>query len=501
MAHWIDSTLAVFSPKWALERARARQAFNEFRTYDAAMRGRRTDGWRSTKNSAKSELSPVIELVRNRARDLVRNNPYAASAVRKLTTDVVGTGIAPRFVGLAEDKKNELQSDWDSFVENCDIEGQHDLYALQAIATRAMFESGEVLIRWWPQESSENLRVPLRFSILEGDFLDHTKNQVGTAGAQIVNGVEYDKTGRRIAYWLFKEHPGDTIISTRKSFVSERVEAKYIDHIFETLRPGQARGVTMFAPVVMRLRDINDYNDAEIVRKKIEACFAAFVKQGGGQATPVSNALKKQDDGSKIEELRPGMISYLGMNEDVTFGQPTASAPTDFLMHQLYAVGAGIGVPYHKLTGDVSQANYSSLRASLVDYWALLDVWQWHVIINKLCRPAFRRFAQSRPGQLPKNLKTDWAVPARTWVDPLKDAEAEKQQIRMGRKSLRQSIAETGGDPDQVLSEVAATNKQLDQLGLILDSDPRQDMPPSPISPLAIEPPSAPATKKVKKNA
>ena len=56
-------------------------------------------------------------------------------------------------------------------------------------------------------------------------------------------------------------------------------------HLFDRLRPGQVRGVPWFAPVILKLRDLDEYDDAELVRKKIEACFAAFVTGADDEET------------------------------------------------------------------------------------------------------------------------------------------------------------------------------------------------------------------------
>ena len=89
--------------------------------------------------------------------------------------------------------------------------------------------------------------------------------------------------GRRVAYWLFSYHPGGVLIlNPRGGIVSQPVPADQIMHVYRVLRPGQVRGVPWLAPVMMALRDLDDYCDAERVRKKIEACVTAFVQQPEG---------------------------------------------------------------------------------------------------------------------------------------------------------------------------------------------------------------------------
>jgi len=40
--------------------------------------------------------------------------------------------------------------------------------------------------------------------------------------------------------------------------------------------------------------------------------------------------------------------------------------------------------------------------------------------------------------------------------------------------TLAEAIARQGRNPEAVLAEIAATNERLDELGLVLDSDPRR---------------------------
>src|SRR5690606_27084232 len=123
----------------------------------------------------------------------------------------------------------------------------------------------------------DGLPVPLQLQVLEPDHLDAGRNETLADGGYILQGVEFDPLGRRRAYWLFPVHPGEAGIMGRGALVSRPAPARQILHLFERLRPGQVRGVPWFAPAILKLRDLDEYDDAELVRKKIEACFAAFV--------------------------------------------------------------------------------------------------------------------------------------------------------------------------------------------------------------------------------
>ena len=151
------------------------------------------------------------------------------------------------------------------------------------------------------------------------------------------------------ANWLFSTHPGD---SRGRSLVSKPVPAAQVLHLYERLRPGQVRGVPWFAPVILKLRDLDDYDDAELMRKKIEACFAAFVT--GAQDEDTLGKANINAAGDRIEAFEPGMIEYLEPGKDVKFATPSANGGyAEYMRLQLHAVAAGVGLTYELLTGDL----------------------------------------------------------------------------------------------------------------------------------------------------
>ena len=219
-------------------------------------------------------------------------------------------------------------------------------------------------------------------------------------------------------YWLYPTHPGDG----RGGLVSHRVPADRVLHLFERLRPGQVRGVPWFAPVMLKLRDLDAYDEAELVRKKIEACFAAFVT--GVQDEETLGKARTEADGARIETFEPGMIEYLEPGRDVKFASPSASGGyAEYMRMQLHAVAAGVGLTYELLTGDLSQVNYSSIRAGLIEFRRRMEALQWQLLVPGLCQPVWRRFvlAAQAAGKLPDGeISADWTAPRFEAVDPMK---------------------------------------------------------------------------------
>ena len=174
--------------------------------------------------------------------------------------------------------------------------------------------------------------------------------------------------------------------------------------------------------------------------------------------------------------LPPSMAARGG--KDIRFNQPSATGGYgEYKRASLHTISAGFRVPYELLTGDLSQVNYSSIRAGLVEFRRMIDAVQWQLFIPMLCTPVWRWFTEAAwaAGQIPTpDVPVEWSPPKFEAVDPQKDAMANLLAIRSGTMTLAEVIARQGRNPDAVLAEIAATNAKLDALGLVLDSDPRR---------------------------
>lgn len=487
---WLDDLIGVFDPTSGVRRKQARlvmSMIDQKRAYEGAKTGRRIDDWMTSGTSANAEIGTAGSRLRDRARDLVRNNCYGSKAMEIFVGNAIGTGIIPQARTQSEELNKQIMAAWEIWTSVCDVDGDLDFYGIQALVAGAMFESGECFIRFRGTQFVENSVAPFQIQVLEADFLDTTKTNLQSGTNYINQGIEFDSQNRRVAYWMWPQHPGENVMFRPSTLQSVRVPAEQIVHIFRKRRPGQIRGVTAFAPSMVRMRDLDGYDDAELWRKKIEACFAAFVVQNSGADGPiVGNVVVKNTSGQsgqpaapqKVEEFRPGMIEYLQPGEDVRFGSPSSDGNYEaYERVQLHAIAAGLGITYEQLTGDLSQVNYSSLRAGLLEFRRLIETLRWHVFIPKLCIPVWRRFIDHAyiAGLIPKqDYAVSWTPPKFEQVDPYKDAMADTQMMRNGTLTLKEAIARQGFDPDQQIKEIAETGKVLDDNGIVLDSDARK---------------------------
>jgi lambda family phage portal protein len=478
----LDAAIGFFAPKWGAQRTawRLRMAMADRemarRSYDGAARGRRTDGWRATSASANTELAYAQPILRNRARDLERNNPSMAKAIEELVSAIVNSGIVPTPVSKSKRDKTNLAFAWKAWAKTCDFDEQLPIAGLQALAVRAMIVSGSVLIvRRWDTRVKPG-KIALRIQVLENDHLDRMRSGPVTGGGLIMGGIEFDKDGRRVAYWIYPRHPGEVLYPSIATG-SVRVPADDVIHLYRKIRPGQVDGASWLAPSMMRARDLDDYKDAMLLGQKIAACTVAMVKSPGGAAKTTLAQSSNDDQGRRVEQFEPGMIEYLFAGEDVEFHTPNPPQGHDvFVQTANRDIAAGLNVTYEGMTGDLSNTNYSSIRSGRLSLQAFVESIQWQTVIPiKLERLWGWFIGGAVLAGIVNNADADveWTTPRMPLTDPERDYGALITAIRAGLISLPEALRQLGEDPDAVLDDIAASNAQLDQQGIILDSDPR----------------------------
>lgn len=476
----LDRVIAAISPQRGARRMRARKAFEIARRgYEGASVGRQTDGWLTGSTSADTEIWNAGARLRDRSRDLVRNDPLALKAVDVLISNIVGEGILPRPNTGDKAKNKIIAKAFDEWAQNdCDADGQLDFYGMQALMVSEMIEAGEVLVRRRLRKASDGLSVPLQLQTIEADQLDAMRNGPISGGAPnsyTVQGVEFDSIGRRQAYWIYPYHPGSNFVDPRLTLMSKAVPAEDIVHLYEKRRT-QVRGVPWCHSAITRHRSFADYDVAELTRKKIEASVAGFVtspdEDEEGIAPQVVDA-----DGNIVEQFEPGMIAFLRGGKDIKFNTPAAvGGYKEYSTVQQRAIASGWRVPYELISNDLSDVNYSSIRAGMVEFRRLVRRWQWHFVIPMALQRIWDWWCEAAfiAGKIPDPVvPVIWTPPKFDYVNPADDADAELTEIRAGIRSYQDVIRSHGEDPDEVLDEIEAWNKDCDRRGIVLDSDPR----------------------------
>lgn len=471
----LDRAIGYFAPMLAMRRARARAhtavlvaqaaALDSARlAYEGASQGRRASGWITSGASGNAEVGADLPRLRDRSRSLIRDNHFAARAASEFQTRSVGSGILARFDDAT------VQGRWDRWTPACSADGLGPFEAIESHVARAVFESGECLVRFRPRRSDDGMDVALQLQVLEPDHLDMGRTQKIATG-YIIHGIEFDLLGRTVAYWLFPQHPGDVLPMGGSVFQSSRrVLAADVLHIYErhASRPGQVRGVPSLAAVLLALRNLDDWETAELIRKRTEACLAAVVS--GPDAGETITPQLTDADGRKIETLSPGMVMYGSAGMTVTFSDPKAvGGYVDYKRSRVRDISAGIGIPYELVQGDLSQVNYSSYRAGLLAYRQRIEAFQWLCLIPQLCVPVERRFLEvlDMRGWLPSGeISAKWVPPEFDLLDRESEAKADSEMLANGTLSWPDAVLAKGNDPEKQLSEIEQWNPRLAKAGI-----------------------------------
>lgn len=407
-------------------------------------------------------------LISRKARYAAENNPWITNGIQAWGTALVGAGIMPTPQHPNRETRRMVQAAFNRWAAVCDLDGLTDFHGLIAAATRSMIVSGEAFVQF--VVTGEGLRLRL----IAPEQVDIAQTGELSSGGRNVAGVEYDAEGRRVAYWV---RPVDPTAIFEGYAPPVRVPAADILHLFKPLGPGQVRGVSWLAPVLIRAGELDQLDDALLVGAKVAAMFAGFLidQNGGATGLPFEGITA----GSVMESgLEPGTLKVLPAGFDIKFSGPqNAQQTVDFAKLQLRGIAAGLGIPEYLLTGDLTGANYSSLRAGLIEFRSRVEAIQFHTLVPQLLRPVWQRFvttavlagdieAADFEANADDYFACEWIMPAQTWIDPEKDAKATAAMIDAGLTSRRRAVAAQGYSVEELDAEIISDRDREKELGL-----------------------------------
>lgn len=424
--------------------------------------GRRVARWNPPAQGPVKALEGA-ERLRRRAHDAVANDWAAGSSTQKWVTNLVGVGITPVW------KDRRYRDVWQVFAKTADADSVLDAYGLQVLGARAMFEAGEVFLRERPRRSTSPLEVPVQVQLLESEFcplLDTDQWPGLPEGNRIVQGIEVNRYGERTAYWFHKAHPDDGKVIAKDDLI--RVAASQVSHLYEVNRPGQIRGVSPLANILLRLRSTGDLEDAVLERQKLANLFAMFITRdlpdvSAVDVDPLTGLPVFYDNtGAPLATLEPGVSHELKPGEDVKFAAPPPVGVTyaEYLRGLLTGAAAGQGLPYELMSGDIKDVSDRTLRVLINEFRRYCQQRQWITLIPRLCQPMVdwcMRAAVLRglvpPSRLAEASAPTWRPQGWEYIHPVQDAQGKRILLDMGVISKTALIGERGDDRDQVFDE------------------------------------------------
>jgi lambda family phage portal protein len=467
----MDRVISYFDPAAGLRRAQYRGAQEVLvRGYDAAKKYPTSEWTSADQGSANAEIRHALPTLRQKSRDLGRNNPYSVRAVNVIVNNTVGAGIVANIKGRNKTQTKKITDAWKKVSEStlCDLQGIHNFYGLQALALRSVVESGDIVALKDLSPTAPALML------LEGDFIVSRRENFGN-----YQGIEVDAKGKPTLYHLYKQHPGDF----RTTLEEIEVPADKLMHVFRQDRPGQIRGVPWSHAVIETLKDFDDYQYSTLIRQKIAACFGGFIKTSGQDNLLTDSTLKARRQAEM--QLTPGMVRYMNPGEEFQAANPPGvDGYGDFTRESLRRVAAGYGISYESITGDYSQVNFSSGRLGQQEFRRNIENWRWHMLIPQFCNPYFEFFLvwAKANGYDTEGVTVEWVPPAHISIDPVKETAADKEAVKAGFKSRSQVIRENGMEPDAVLEEIRTEREEAAAVNVIFDVDFPVPVPAAPAS-------------------
>jgi len=477
--NFIDKLVTYISPSAGVARARARLVMAMSESYAGASRSRRSlSEWVTSGGDADTDITADIPTLRERSRDLVRNNTIASSAINTKTTSVVGTGLVlrsridRRVLGLREDAADEIEkqieAEWRLWADSteCDATKTQNFAGLQELCFRSVLENGDVFVLT-PLTGSGAYRLQLQ--AIEADQICNADNQADTE--LLSGGILKNKQGAPVEYHVLDGHPGNlysTGAKWRKIPAYGKLSGrKNVIHLFHKKRVGQTRGVPDLAPVIEELKQLGRYTESEVSAAVISSFFTVFVKsEYSGGLNVMQPQTETGGTSSDMDyKMSSGAILDLAPNEDISIANPgrpnTAFDP--FVLAVSRQIGAALELPFEVMTKHFT-SSYSAARAAMLEAWRFfMGRRKW--LADALCRPVLELLideavASNRlilPGYLSDDplikkayLSSEWTGPARGQIDEKKEVDAAAKRLDLGITTLSEETAAlTGGDWEQ----------------------------------------------------
>ena len=459
-----------------LDRFRAAYAaLTATRSLDAAGSGRR---WPTAGQgrvlSTNSDVQAGGQTVAQRASYYARNNSHASAAVAAIVAHAVGCGIKPRSKHPDPKVKAAIHDLWSRWSET-GANGQ-DFNSAMGLAVRSMVESGEAFAHF--VDDSEAEVVPLSVVLLDPSQVPSNLTYDIKPGNLIRSGIEFGPTGRPVAYNVLPQNPSDPWLPLTNQYQPVRILAADIVHMFKPLVPGQVRGLSWLAPTITTLKELDAYRDAALCRAKTASLFSGYIVDQADDGAGLAMGTTPDSSGAVDVSFEPGTITALPPGAKIEFSNPPEDPNfSAFCTDHLKSVAAGIGVQYSQISADLREANYSSMRAGLIEFKRSIEQLQHTIIIPQLLRRVWKRWINTAvlSGALDAPdfftdptpyLDVEWFPPSWDWVDPMKDVQATLAAVNGGIMSRSQAVAEEGFDIETLDAEMAADNARAKALGL-----------------------------------
>lgn len=421
-----------------------------------------------------SDIDDAIEqeylTLQSRARNAYCNNDYVKGFVNQACINVVGhNGIRIQSKSDNEKLNKIIEKQFKKWGKkgSCDVTGNLSFVDIQLLAVKSLLRDGEIFII----KNIIDDRLELQF--VEPSKVDAEYSLKLSDNKSIINGVEVNKFGKALAYHFVAENGK-----------RQRVARENIIHVFIQDFIGQKRGISAVATALIRLGLLGQFETAAIDNARQSAKIMAFASKPVNDYEGVTSSYAdEEDETQETKEIDFGDGARMAVVDDgLDIKKIDSQFPSseygnfkDAILRAI-SLSLGYGVNFINLGNNLEKVNYSSARQGLLaerDSWRLLQ----KLMIESLIQPIFEEWLEvehlsGRVGFISDNKYEDVLDKIRfqprswAWIDPLKDAKGLSENLRNKTMSLSESILERGGDPDDVLEQIASDKKLMQKLGI-----------------------------------
>ena len=503
----------------------ARQVMAEsFEAYRLARRDRPREHNIPHAYSGDAAIMSSHAVMNRRVRDIVRNTAQGKRVRQAFQDLVIGTGfqtfawpfapeemfqivteleqldegtLGPRLQYALE--SDDLFEEWSSDPDQFDVEGRLSRAEMERMALgEAVTVGNALMIRCF---KADYKIVPLCYQIIEREQLDETMDRpAGTNQNKILNGIEFDKSNRAVAYHILVDHPDDAFGNPGSSLLGAgvsygtgvrrmRIDAERVIDLACFDRPSSSTGASWYDSTGQTTWDRDNFMGSEIRSAAVDAAFAFVAKLSDGEKYGAfgfaDGGSDEDDEGNRSYKIGQSPVAAtIGKDEQLEMIRSTRPNPdaASFLKLLDRDQAGGLGLSYYTLTGDYESTNFSSSRAAKIDedgrLEPLKDWFATHVALRmrrdfNAIAAASGMFKSLRPADFRANERTYQRFDAigcgRDMIDPYQEGEARTARLRTGISTFKEECAKRGNHWIKVLMQVAIERKITAMFGIELD--------------------------------
>lgn len=491
--------------------------------YDGADWGsKELGGWNPWIRSPDAEINLHRDRMAGRVRDLRRNDPWVSGAISRILDSTIG--VSYRFVSKpdyralalhakgfdaswAAEYRQALEAKWRNYSDDigrfADLGLHKTMSQIWRVALGHKLVDGESLLvaHWRPDRiHASGATYATCFQGVDPDLLSNPHQGPDTRFMR--GGVEIDEDDVHVAYHLRRAHQNDWYNSVQ-SMEWDRIERvdpdgwRRVYHDYDPERFGQSRGVSVFAPVIGKLKMLARLYGVKLQAENVAAAFGLYVTSPY-DFEMVREALDNPDDEDKAfgwyQDMRSDFhsernlqvndvrLATLAPGEDIKSVAPGGGQQDirPFAHEMLRAVSVCLGTSAEEVHNDYSDASWSSARAGIVQsektYTRRCEEFELNTagpVLATWLEEPFERGELPLPRNAPSYLEMRTAYSrgrflgaARGWVDPV----AERQGVVLGLdaalSTMEEECARQGSDWEENLEQRAIEFNRMKELGL-----------------------------------